>query len=182
MADHVALARRRREDVEARGAWWRCGRATGALCATSGENAGEDGEGHPVRRHSGGIESHVVDPASIATSRRHRRAKTDRIDGEALVRALLAYRRGEPRVCAMVKAPTPRKRTVAASAATLISLLGRLEFRTTISAYRMPPDMPRRPCGWHPTPRLSACRDPSPPASCRTSADRPSTGTGPCWR
>jgi transposase len=38
-----------------------------------------------------GIESHVVDPASIATSRRRRRAKTDKIDGEALVRALLAY-------------------------------------------------------------------------------------------
>jgi transposase len=36
-----------------------------------------------------GIESHVVDPASIATSRRRRRAKTDKIDGEALVRALL---------------------------------------------------------------------------------------------
>lgn len=34
-----------------------------------------------------GIESHVVDPASIATSRRRRRAKTDSIDGEALVRA-----------------------------------------------------------------------------------------------
>jgi transposase len=56
-----------------------------------------------------GIESHVVDPASIATSRRRRRAKTDRIDGEALVRALLAYKRGEPRVCAVVKAPTPEE-------------------------------------------------------------------------
>ncbi len=56
-----------------------------------------------------GIESHVVDPASIVTSRRRRRAKTDRIDGEALVRALLAYKRGEPRVCAMVKAPTPKQ-------------------------------------------------------------------------
>ena len=54
-----------------------------------------------------GIESYVVDAASIATSRRRRRAKTDRIDGEALVRALLAYKRGEPRVCAMVLAPTP---------------------------------------------------------------------------
>jgi transposase len=53
------------------------------------------------------IESYVVDPASIATSRRRRRAKTDGIDGEALVRALLAYKRGEPRVCAMVRAPTP---------------------------------------------------------------------------
>jgi transposase len=55
------------------------------------------------------IESHVVDPASIATSRRRRRAKTDRIDGEALLRTLLAYKRGEPRVCAMVKAPTPEE-------------------------------------------------------------------------
>ena len=56
-----------------------------------------------------GIESHVVDPASIATSRRRRRAKTDKIDGEALLRALLAYKRGEPRVCAMVRVPTPEE-------------------------------------------------------------------------
>src|SRR5918912_83675 len=56
-----------------------------------------------------GIESYVVDPASIATSRRRQRAKTDRIDGEALVRALLAYKRGEPRVCAMVQAPSPQE-------------------------------------------------------------------------
>ena len=56
-----------------------------------------------------GMESHVVDPASIATSRRRRRAKTDRIDGEALVRALLAHKRGEPRVCAMVRVPTPEE-------------------------------------------------------------------------
>jgi transposase len=56
-----------------------------------------------------GIESHVVDPASIAVSRRRRRAKTDKIDGEALVLALLAYKRGEPRVCKMVRAPTPEE-------------------------------------------------------------------------
>ena len=56
-----------------------------------------------------GIESHVVDPASIATPRRRRRAKTDRLDGETLLRALLAFKRGEPRVCAMVVAPTPEE-------------------------------------------------------------------------
>jgi transposase len=56
-----------------------------------------------------GIESWVVDPASVLTSRRRRRAKTDKIDGETLVRTLLAYKRGEPRVCAMVKAPTPEE-------------------------------------------------------------------------
>jgi transposase len=58
---------------------------------------------------SKGIKSHVVDPASVLTSRRRRRAKTDKIDGETLVRTLLAYKRGEPRVCSMVTAPTPEE-------------------------------------------------------------------------
>jgi transposase len=71
------------------------------------QEAGLDGFWiHRVLQNEG-IESYVVDPASIATSRRRRRAKTDKIDGEAMVRALLAYKRGEPRVCAMVKAPNP---------------------------------------------------------------------------
>jgi transposase len=56
-----------------------------------------------------GIESHVVDAASIAAPRRRRRAKTDKLDGEALLRALLAYKRGEPRVCTMVVAPSPEE-------------------------------------------------------------------------
>jgi transposase len=73
------------------------------------EEAGLDGFWLHRVLQSEGIESHVVDPASIATSRRRRRAKTDRIDGEALRRALLAYKRGEPRVCAMVRAPTPEE-------------------------------------------------------------------------
>ena len=73
------------------------------------QEAGLDGFWiHRVLQNEG-IESYVVDPASIATSRRRRRAKTDRIDGEALVRALLAYKRGEPRVCAMLRAPTPEE-------------------------------------------------------------------------
>jgi transposase len=73
------------------------------------QEAGLDGFWIHRVLQSEGIESHVVDPASIATSRRRRRAKTDRIDGEALLRALLAHKRGEPRVCAMVKAPTPEE-------------------------------------------------------------------------
>ena len=56
-----------------------------------------------------GIASHVVDPASIAVPRRRRRAKTDGIDGETLLRTLLAWERGEPRVCAMVVPPTPEQ-------------------------------------------------------------------------
>lgn len=54
-----------------------------------------------------GHESHVVDAASIATSRRRRRVKTDRLDGETLIRALLAFKRGEPRACSMVRIPSP---------------------------------------------------------------------------
>src|ERR1700737_3260801 len=73
------------------------------------QEAGLDGFWlHRVLQQNG-IESHVVDPASIAVPRRRRRAKTDRIDGETLLRALLAYKRGEPRVCAMVVAPSPEE-------------------------------------------------------------------------
>jgi transposase len=71
-----------------------------------------------------GIESHVVDPASIATSRRRRRVKTDRIDGEALVRTLLAHKRGEPRVCAMVRVPTPEEEDRRRLCRELKSLIG----------------------------------------------------------
>src|SRR6266404_5691638 len=73
------------------------------------QEAGLDGFWlHRVLQQNG-IESHVVDPASIATPRRRRRAKTDRLDGETLLRVLLAYKRGEPRVCAMVVAPSPEE-------------------------------------------------------------------------
>jgi len=54
-----------------------------------------------------GIESHVVDPASIAVDRRKRRRKTDAIDAEGLLRALMAWTRGERRVCSMVRPPSP---------------------------------------------------------------------------
>ena len=63
------------------------------------------------------IESHVVDPASIATSRRRRRAKTDRIDGG---RWFARYWRtsGANRGCAQwSRHRLPRKRIAAASAA-----------------------------------------------------------------
>ena len=58
-----------------------------------------------LRAH--GIESYVFDPASIAVEQRGRRAKSDRIDGEQLVRTLMAYLRGEPRVVRIVRVPSP---------------------------------------------------------------------------
>ncbi len=53
-----------------------------------------------------GVTSYIVDPSSIEVSRRGRRAKTDRIDLEKLMRAFLAYLRGEPRVCSMLHVPS----------------------------------------------------------------------------
>ena len=88
------------------------------------QEAGLDGSWlHRGRHQEEGTESHVVDPASIAMPRRRRRAKTDRLDGETLLRALLAYKRGEPRVCAMVVAPSPEeedRRRLCRERATLI--------------------------------------------------------------
>jgi transposase len=53
-----------------------------------------------------GIEVHVMHPASIPVDRRSRRAKTDRIDLDMLLRTFLAWLRGEPRVCSMVRIPS----------------------------------------------------------------------------
>src|SRR5438445_7398117 len=56
-----------------------------------------------------GITNHVFDPASIAVDQRARRVKTDRIDGEKMLRTLMAYLRGEPRVVRIVRVPTPEQ-------------------------------------------------------------------------
>jgi transposase len=68
--------------------------------------AGRDG--FWIARHllAHGIEVHIMHPASIPVERRGRRAKTDRIDLDMLLRTLLAWLRGEPRVCSMVCIPS----------------------------------------------------------------------------
>jgi len=53
-----------------------------------------------------GISNFVFDPASIAVEQRSRRAKTDRIDGELMLRTLMAHLRGEPRVVRVVQVPS----------------------------------------------------------------------------
>src|SRR5881394_930964 len=53
-----------------------------------------------------GIENMVVDPASIEVNRRQRRAKTDRMDVEKLVRQLIRYWRGEREVWRVVRVPS----------------------------------------------------------------------------
>jgi transposase len=52
------------------------------------------------------IEAYVIHPSSIAVSREHRRAKTDRLDTELLLRAFLGWLRGEKRHCSMAAIPT----------------------------------------------------------------------------
>lgn len=52
-----------------------------------------------------GAEAHVVQPSSVLVDRRMRRAKSDGIDAELLLRTLLAWLRGEPRVCSMAPVP-----------------------------------------------------------------------------
>src|SRR5271166_5439613 len=52
-----------------------------------------------------GIEVHVIQPSSVPVERKKRRAKSDNIDADLLLRTLLAWLRGEPRVCSMVPIP-----------------------------------------------------------------------------
>ena len=52
-----------------------------------------------------GIEAHVLHPASVPVDRRARRAKTDKLDVALLLRAVLAWLRGEPGVCSMAPIP-----------------------------------------------------------------------------
>ncbi len=70
------------------------------------QEAGRDGFWVHRLLEAHGVQSQVVDPSSVAVNRRSRRAKTDRIDAEAMLRTLMAWARGERQVCAMVRPPT----------------------------------------------------------------------------
>src|ERR1700750_816328 len=52
------------------------------------------------------VEAHVIPASSIAVSREHRRAKTDRLDTELLKRGFLGWLRGERGHCSMARVPT----------------------------------------------------------------------------
>jgi transposase len=56
-----------------------------------------------------GIATYVLEPTSILVNRRARRAKTDRLDAEGMIRVLLAWLAGDRRVCSMVHVPTPEE-------------------------------------------------------------------------
>jgi transposase len=71
--------------------------------------AGRDGFWLARWLRTRGIEAHVIHPTSVAVSREHRRAKTDRLDTELLKRAFLGWLRGEPDHCSMAAVPTPEE-------------------------------------------------------------------------
>ncbi len=68
--------------------------------------AGRDGFWIARHLQAQGIEVHVMHPASLPVPRARRRAKTDRIDLDMLLRSFLAWLRGEPRVCTMARIPS----------------------------------------------------------------------------
>lgn len=77
-----------------------------ALQVASCYEAGYDGFWLHRLLQAAGIANFVFDAASIAVEQRSRRAKTDRIDGELMLRTLMAYLRGEPRVVRIVRVPS----------------------------------------------------------------------------
>src|ERR1700710_2868758 len=78
----------------------------GSLRFASCYEAGYDGFWLHRLLLSAGVVDFVFDAPSIPVEQRGRRAKTDRIDGELLLRTLMAHLRGEPRVVRIVKVPS----------------------------------------------------------------------------
>jgi transposase len=68
--------------------------------------AGRDGFWLARWLRARGIEAYVIHPTSIAVSREHRRAKTDRLDTALLKRVFLGWLRGEPDHCSMAAIPS----------------------------------------------------------------------------
>ena len=68
--------------------------------------AGRDGFWLARWLRARGVEAHVIHATSIAVSREHRRAKTDRLDAALLQRAFLGWLRGERGHCTMAAVPS----------------------------------------------------------------------------
>lgn len=54
-----------------------------------------------------GASAYVLEPTSILVNRRARRAKTDRLDAEGMLRVLAAWLGGDRQICSIVSVPTP---------------------------------------------------------------------------
>jgi transposase len=56
-----------------------------------------------------GIAAYILEPTSILVNRRARRAKTDRLDAEGMLRVLAAWLAGDGQICSIVRVPTPEE-------------------------------------------------------------------------
>ena len=68
--------------------------------------AGRDGFWLARWLRTRGIDAHVIHSSSVAVSREHRRAKTDRLDTALLMRVFIGWLRGERGHCSMVAVPS----------------------------------------------------------------------------
>jgi transposase len=82
------------------------GRAVDVACCFE---AGRDGFWLHRLLTAHGIAAYVLEPTSILVNRRARRAKTDRLDAEGMLRVLAAWLAGDRQVCSMVRVPTPEE-------------------------------------------------------------------------
>src|SRR4051794_32377242 len=82
----------------------RAGRGITRVCVAF--EAGRDGFWLARWLRARGVEAPVIHPSSVAVSREHRRAKTNRLDTELLKRAFLGWLRGERGHCTMAAIPT----------------------------------------------------------------------------
>ena len=140
--------------------------------------AGRDGFWLARWLEARGFEAHVIHASSIAVSREHRRAKTDRLDTELLKRGFLGWLRGERGHCSMARVPTiaeedakrpnrereclVRERTrIVNRIKSTLARLGVRNFKPTLrkAANVWPPFTPRRACHCHQTPWPSLQRD-----------------------
>src|SRR5947209_8154341 len=146
-----------------------------------GFEAGRDGFWLGRWLEARGVEAHVIHASSVAVSREHRRAKTDRLDTELLKRGFLGWLRGERGHCTMARVPTIAEEDAKRPNRERECLVGE---RTRI-VNRSPPwpgwafAISNRPCGRRPnvwqlcTPR-KACR-------CRQILQRSCSGIWRGW-
>ena len=71
--------------------------------------AGRDGFWLHRLLTTNGVDAYVLEPTSVLVNRRARRAKTDRLDAEGMLRVLATWLGGDRQVCSMVRVPTPEE-------------------------------------------------------------------------
>src|SRR5260221_5901630 len=88
------------------GASTKLGRGVDVACCFE---AGRDGFWLHRLLTAHGIAAYVLEPTSILVNRRARRAKTDRLDAEGILRVLTAWLAGDRHVCSTVRGPPPQE-------------------------------------------------------------------------